>query len=355
MKAIELSGYNGFESLRVIDARQPKPAVNEILIEVKAAGVNFAELELTKGRYKIPKSPPFVMGFEAAGVVVEVGSQVQHVRVGDRVTSIVSSGGYAEYATADASAVIPIPPGISFAEATTIPVQGVSAYCLLKYGANLKPTDSVLIQAAAGGVGLYLVQLAKIFGVGKVIALASSSEKLNLLRSLGVDMAIDYTEPSWPDKVSEATQGIGVDVVLEAASGGVGKESLKLAAPSGRIVMFGARNVHDTFSPEIIQQLIYKNQTLRGFNLPSVPRQQIAECIPHLLEFITHNKVRLFANTSYPLAEARAAFQALEGRSTIGKVVLIPGRLSSSPPERAQAGTRPDSRQKNASISPYPA
>jgi NADPH2:quinone reductase len=99
MKAIELADYGGFDSLRLIDTEQPNPTANEILIQVKAAGVNFAELELTKGDYKIPKTPPFIMGFEAAGVVVEVGSQVQHVQVGDRVTSIVTSGGYAEYAT----------------------------------------------------------------------------------------------------------------------------------------------------------------------------------------------------------------------------------------------------------------
>jgi NADPH2:quinone reductase len=326
MKAIELTEYGGFGSLRVIDAEKPKPAANEVLIEVKAAGINFAELELTKGRYRIPKTPPFIMGFEAAGLVVEVGSQVRHVRIGDRLTSLVSSGGYAEYATADANAAIPIPPGISFEEATTIPVQGVSAYCLLKYGANLKSAGSVLVQAAAGGVGLYLVQLAKIFGVEKVIAMASSKEKLHLLRSLGADLAIDYTDPSWPDKVREATQGIGVDVVLEAVSGEVGKESLKLAAPFGQIVMFGAKNIHDTLPSEIIKQLIYKNQTLRGFNLPSFPPEQIAESIPHLLELIAHGKLRLFANSAYPLVEARAAFQALEGRKTIGKIVLIPGK-----------------------------
>lgn len=151
MQAIELSEYGGFDSLKLIDTEKPKPTATEVLIEVKAAGVNFAELELAKGRYKIPKISPFVMGFEAAGVVVEVGSQVQHVRVGDRVTSLVSSGGYAEYATANANAVIPVPAGISFAQATTIPVQGVSAYCLLKYGAKPKPTDSLLVQAAAVG------------------------------------------------------------------------------------------------------------------------------------------------------------------------------------------------------------
>jgi NADPH:quinone reductase len=216
-----------------------------------------------QGRLQIPKTPPFIIGFEAAGVVVEVGSQVQHVQVGDRVTSIVTSGGYAEYAIAEANAAIPIPAGISFAQATTIPVQGVSAYCLLKYGASLKPTDSVLVQSAAGGVGLYLVQLAKILGVAKV-------------------------------RVMDATHGKGVDVVLEAASGTVGKESLKLAAPFGQIVMYGAKNVHDTLSPETIQQVIYRNQTFRGFDLPSLSLQHIAESIPHLLELTDQKKIQVF-------------------------------------------------------------
>lgn len=322
MKAIELSEYGGFDSLRVVEIDTPIPAAHEVLIEVKATGVNFAELELTTGDYKIPKSPPFIMGFEAAGIVIEIGSEVKHVRIGDRVASIVSSGGYAEYATADAEAVIPIPAGVSFAEATTIPVQGVSAYYLLSMAAKPRSDDSVLIQAAAGGVGLYLVQLAKLFGVAKVIALASSSQKLDLLRTLGADILINYTDPSWSNKVREATRGRGVDIVLESVSGDIGKQSLKLAAPFGRIVMFGARNVHDTLPAEMVQQVIYKNQSLIGFNLPSVSRKQIAEIIPRLLEVISQGKIRLFATRTFSLANVRDAFRALAGRDTIGKVVL---------------------------------
>src|SRR5579864_5145421 len=101
MKAIELSGYEGFKSLRVVDAERPRPEADEVLIQVKAAGINFAELELTKGQYKVPKTPPFIMGFEASGIIVEVGSDVQHLKTGDKVAAIVSSGGYADYATAD--------------------------------------------------------------------------------------------------------------------------------------------------------------------------------------------------------------------------------------------------------------
>jgi len=228
MKAIQLTGYKGFESMQLFEVEKPKPAANEVLLEVKAAGVNFAELELTKGRYRIPKEPPFIMGFEAAGVVVELGARVKNLKVGDRITSLVSTGGYAEYATADATVAIPIPEGISFNEAATIPVQGLSAHALLKLAAKPQASETLLVQSAAGGVGLYLVQLAKIMGVRRLIALASSKEKLEVLTGLGADVAINYTTKQWTDQVREATEGKGVDVILESASGEVGDQSFKL-------------------------------------------------------------------------------------------------------------------------------
>jgi NADPH2:quinone reductase len=324
MRAVELTGFNGLDSLKIVEVKKPKPRSQEILIEVKAAGLNFAELELTKGRYSVGSTPPFIMGFEAAGVVAEVGPGVKKFAAGDRVTAIVSSGGYAEYATADASSAIPIADGISFAQASTIPIQGLSAYTLLKYVARPKPDESVLIQAAAGGVGTYLVQLAKIMGVKKIIALASRKDKINLVKSLGAHVAIDYSQTTWTDEVRAATAANGVDVVLEAASGEVGEESFKLLAPFGRIIMFGARNIHDTLGPQKIQQLIYKNQTLIGFNFPSLRPQQVSESVPELLNFIREGKIRLLADNEFPLARVRAAFEALTRRETIGKIVLMP-------------------------------
>ena len=324
MKAIELNGLEGFDSLRLVTVEKPKPRAGEVLIEVKAAGLNFAEIELTRGRYPAHKPLPFIMGFEAAGIVVELGSRVANLRVGDKITALVSSGGYAEYATADAGAAIPIPLGISFAEAASIPIHGLTAYSLLKLAAKPQTHETVLIQAAAGGVGLYLVQLAKIMGVGKVIALASSQRKLGLVKTLGADIAINYSEPSWTDQVRAATGGRGPDVVLEAASGEVGRESFKLLAPFGRVVFFGARNIHDTLSAENIEQLIRRNQGLIGFNLPTVDSQQIAENVPDLLRLIGQGKLRMFADSAFPLGEVKKAFEALASRKTIGKVVLIP-------------------------------
>ena len=324
MKAIELSGLEGLESLRVVDVEKPHPGANQVLLEVKAAGLNFAEIELTQGRYPAVKPLPYIMGFEAAGLVVELGSRVKTLRVGDQITALVSSGGYAEYATAEARATIPIPNGISFAAATSIPVQGLSAYTLLKFAAKPQPHETLLIQAAAGGVGLYLVQLAKIMGVKQVIALASSKEKLDLVKSLGANVAINYSERTWADQVRAATGGKGTDVVLEAASGEVGAESFKLIAPFGRVVFFGARNIHDTFSSEKIQQLIYRNQSLIGFNFPTLRPEQIAECVPSILSLIAEGKVKLFADNTFPLTEVKKAFEALSSRRTIGKVALIP-------------------------------
>lgn len=140
----------------------------------------------------------------------------------------------------------------------------------------------------------------------------------------GADTVIDYSEKTWPNQVREATDGKGVVIVLEAASGQVGSESFKLAAPFGRVVFFGAKNIHDTISSEKVQQLIYKNQSPIGFNVPSLVPEQIAECVPEILKLISQGRIKLFANTAFPLVEARKAFEAVSNRQTIGKVALTP-------------------------------
>jgi NADPH2:quinone reductase len=180
------------------------------------------------------------------------------------------------------------------------------------------------IQAAAGSVGTYLVQLAKIMGVKKVIALATSQTKVEFVRSLGADVVIDYGERDWAEQVRAATQRRGVDVVLEAASGETGRQSFELLAPLGRMVVFGARNIHDTFVPEQIQQLIYNNQTVTGFNIPSLPPNVISSAVPPLLDLIATGRRKLFAGSKFPLVSVKTAFEALATRKTIGKVVLTP-------------------------------
>ncbi len=324
MKAIELNSLEGLTGLAVVEVARPKPGPNEILVEVKAAGMNYAELELMQGRYPPAKPLPYVLGFEAAGVVAEVGSQVTNFVIGDRVAAFASSGGYAEYATADSRAALPIPDGITFAEAASIAVQGLTAYTMLKIAARPQPGESILVQAAAGGVGVFLVQLAKLLGAAPVIALASTPAKLALVKELGADVAVNYAETGWEQRVMEATGGKGVEIVLESVSGEIGDACFRLLAPFGRLVLFGAKNTHDTFDSGKLQQLIRKNQSLTGFNLPALRPEEIAEHAPGLLGLISQGRVRLIARHSFALGDFRQAFAALSSRNTVGKVVLIP-------------------------------
>ncbi|MCU1247234.1 MAG: NADPH:quinone oxidoreductase family protein [Edaphobacter sp.] len=325
MKAIQLHGFEGPGSARLVDIDRPKRGANEILIEVKASGINYADALQTYGKYPtFGKEVPFTLGFEAAGIVRELGPGVTNVKIGDPVAAAVSSGGYAEYALAAGAAVIPLPSGLSFAEAAALPIQGMSAYTMLKYAVMPVAPSSVLVQAAAGGVGLFLVQLARHFGIGKVIALASSSEKLQLAKTLGADESINYTEADWPDQVRRATDGRGVDVVLQMSTGQVGKESFKLAAQGGRIVIFGAENYHDSINTEQVRQLIWQNQTIAGFAFPALSPIQIAESQPLFMDLVRAGKLRILAEHVFPLADAAVAIEMLLSRKTMGKVVLRP-------------------------------
>jgi NADPH2:quinone reductase len=195
---------------------------------------------------------------------------------------------------------------------------------MLKYAVLPVTPRSILVQAAAGGVGLFLVQFAKLFGIEKVVALASSDEKLKLLKTLGADTAINYSDADWPEQVRRVTDGNGVDVVLQMSSGSVGDESFKLTTPGGRIVIFGAQNYHDTISTEQVRQLIWMNQTVAGFAFPALAPQKIAESLPSFLDLIRHGRVRIFAEHSFPLSQASNALEELLSRKTIGKVFLTP-------------------------------
>lgn len=321
MKAIQLTGFNGVDSLAYVDIPVPEYAADEVLVLVKAAGINYAEVEQIQGNYlTFGKEIPFVMGFEVAGIVIETGDKVNGIKKGDRVTGLSVSGGFAEYATVKAEALIPIPSGMSFADATTIPLQGMTAYTLLKYCILPSVPESILIQAAAGGVGLYLVQLAKLFGIKKVIALVGSDEKVETVKMLGADHVINYSKTDWTAAVSDVTNGKGIDAVLQMSVGEIGQESFKLVSPGGRIIVFGSKNYHDTINTDQLRQLIWQNQTLVGFAFPALPANKINESVSEFLDLVRKQKLKFFANHKYELQQAKQAFLSLQSRGTIGKV-----------------------------------
>lgn len=324
MKAIRVEEFGEPEVLGYEDAERPEPSMGEVLVEVRSIGVNFADTMRRRNQYVIRQELPFVPGSEVAGVVVELGEGVEGVSVGDRVVSLVGEGAYAEYALASSQALIPIPDDLDFDTAAAIPLQGLTAYHILKTSGQLKEGESVLVHAAAGGVGTLAVQMAKLMGASPVIATASSQEKLDLAKDLGADVLIDYTEEDWPEKVREATGGNGADVVLEMVGGDFVQKNLLCMNAWGRMVVFGAASGdRGEISP---MELLRKNHSIVGFFLPQVMSRPdlFIPSLREMMGWISSGKVRLTLGGSYKLENAEQAHSDLEGRRTTGKIVLNP-------------------------------
>jgi NADPH2:quinone reductase len=262
------------------------------------------------------------LGVEVAGTVAALGPGITSPVEGARVVAI-TQGGYAEYAIAQANMAIPIPPGIDFTHAAALPLQGITAYQLLRESARSQPGESVLVHAAAGGVGTLAVQLAKLMGAGTVIGTASNTHKLELVRRLGADVAINYTEQNWLEQVMNATGGKGVDIILEMVGGQIAEQSLQCLAPHGRMVIYGAASSQITQFAGI--QLMYKNQAIIGYWLASQLRrpERIAQAVMEVMQYLLSGKLEIVVGQTFPLAEAAEAHRAIAERKTTGKVVLL--------------------------------
>ncbi|MEH7302901.1 quinone oxidoreductase family protein [Neobacillus drentensis] len=324
MKAVQLKEYGGPEVLNLVDIERPVPKGHEVLIEIKAIGVNYADTARREGQYVVKTPLPFIPGAEIAGIVAEVGENVTKVKPGTRIVTLIESGGYAEFALADERALIPIPEQLDFHTAVALPLQGLSAYHILKTMGRLEKGESVLVHAAAGGVGTIAVQLAKLFGAGKIIATASSDEKLALAREMGADVLINYTEPDWEKQVIEATDGKGVNVALEMVGGEVFNKTVRCLATFGRLVIFGAASGEQSrFYPS---SLMARNQSVIGFFLPQIMRKQEL-LLPSLVELLTYlgeGKLKLTIGGVFPLEEAAQVHTLLQSRKTQGKLILEP-------------------------------
>ncbi|MEH7106738.1 quinone oxidoreductase family protein [Bacillus sp. JJ1764] len=324
MKAIQFTEYGGPEVLKLVDLEKPKPTGREVLIEIKAVGVNYADTARREGQYVVHTALPFIPGAEIAGVVVEVGDQVTTVSPGMRVATLIESGGYAEFALADERGLIPLPEQLDYHSAVALPLQGLSAYHILKTMGRLEKGESVLVHAAAGGVGTIAVQLAKQFGAGKIIATASTTEKLELAREMGADVLINYTEPDWEKQVLEATGGKGVDVALEMAGGEVFYKTLKCLATFGRLVIYGvASGEQSRFYPS---SLMARNQSVIGFFLPQIMKkpQLLQPSLVELFTYLGEGKLKLTIGGVYKLEEAAEVHTVLQSRKTQGKLIIEP-------------------------------
>ncbi len=324
MKIIKFDEFGGPEVLQFVEVERPDFSDREVLIEVKAIGINYADTARREGKYVVRTELPYIPGSEVAGVIVKKGDDVTNFNIGDSVVALIGSAGYAEYAAVNENVLTKIPEGVDFDQAVALPLQGLSAYHILKTMGRIEPGETVLVHAAAGGVGAIAVQLARIFGAGKIIATASTEEKLFHAQKMGATHLVNYTEQGWVEKIKTLTDGKGVDLALEMVGGDVFNQTLTCLAPFGRLVVFGAASgEQSSFHPG---QLMRKNQSVIGFFLPQIMRypELFQKSFGELLEYMKNGELVLTIGGTYPLADAAKAHRSLQGRKTIGKLVLKP-------------------------------
>ena len=319
MKYVEVLQFGGPEVLKIVDKETPAAADGMLVVEVKAAGVNYADVAARQGSFPAIAKAPFLPGFEVAGVVSEVGKGVKGFNVGDSVAAITSGGGYASHAVIPAAAAIPVPRGLDHFIATALLVQGLTAYILLEQ-AQTKKDDVVLIAAAAGGVGSLAVQLAKARGA-TVIGLASAS-KFDLVKGLGADHVFDYRQADWSAKVSDVTRSHGVQVFLDS-TGDLASWVFPLLGPFGRWIIYGVRRDQQNALPaEAIWSMIEKNISIGGFNLER-HLQDVPRALGDLFKSVIDGNLKVEI-IKYPLADVSKVHSLLEQRKTTGKLLLIP-------------------------------
>lgn len=322
MQAIQVSQVGGPEVLTPVELPVPSPKPDEALVEIKAAGVNFIDVYIREGRY--PASLPFVSGQEAAGVVTEVGSEVTTLQRGDRVAYTSVLGSYAEYAAVPASRLVKIPEELDFEQAAAAMLQGMTAHYLVNSSYPLKQGETALIHAAAGGVGLLLVQMAKNIGA-RVIATAGTHEKAQLAREAGADECIVYTEADFESETRRLTDGNGVQVVYDGVGKATFDKDLNVLRPRGYLVLFGgASGAVPPFDLIKLSQkgsLFITRPTLAHY---TATREELEWRANDVLQSIARGDLKLRIHKVYALAEAEQAHRDLEGRKTTGKLLLKP-------------------------------
>jgi len=317
VRAIQITEFGGPEVLTLTDLSDPEPGPGTSLVEVVRAGVNYADTHHVENSYLAPTQLPLVPGAEVAGRTAD----------GRRIVALVGEGGYAERAVVPDRLSFEIPDAVSEAQALALLVQGVTAWHLLRTSARLVEGESVVVHAAAGGVGSLAVQLARSWGAGRVIATASSEAKRSLALELGADVALDSTSEGLTDQLREANGGKGVDIVLEMTGGPVFDDSLAALARFGRMVAYGMAS-RTAPTPVDVGRLMARSQSVVGFWLNDCLGRpgMLAEPLAELLAMTAAGELRPVLGGEYPLAEAARAHEALRSRGTTGKLVLDPTR-----------------------------
>jgi NADPH2:quinone reductase len=322
MKAIRVEQVGGPEVMKLVDVPAPQTKASEAVVRVNVAGVNSIDAQFRDGRLRTPL--PFIPGQEGAGVVTEVGPQVKALKAGDRVAWSGTLGSYAEYVAAPEEHLVPVPSLISDEQATAAMVHGLTAHYLVNDAHKLKAGETALVHAAAGGVGLLVVQLAHAIGA-RVIGTASSEEKAQLAREAGADEAIVFTRQDFEREVQQLTDGRGVDVVYDGVGRATFEKNLNVMRLRGMLVLYGmSSGAVPPVDPAKLSEkgsLYMARTTLAHF---TATREELLARTSALFALIADGKLHLRIAKKYPLADAAEAHRDLEGRHLAGKLLLVP-------------------------------
>jgi NADPH:quinone reductase len=322
MKAIRIHETGGIEVLRYEEAEIGRPSKGEVLIAVEAAGLNYIDTYQRRGLY--PVSLPFILGLEAAGTVEEVGRDTHDLQPGDRVAFAMHPGAYAEKVLVPAWKVVKLPPRMDSETGAAVMLQGLTAHYLVTSTYPLRAGETALIHAGAGGVGLLLVQMAKLRGA-RVIATVSTSEKADFVTQMGADEVILYTEQDFLARVRSLTEGKGVEVVYESVGKDTFDRSLDCLRRRGYLVLFGQSSGP---VPPLDPQILNAKGSL-FLTRPSLgdyvsTREELVSRASELFDWVGTGSLQVHIGATYPLREASQAHSDLESRRTSGKVLLLP-------------------------------
>ncbi len=322
MKAVRVHAVGGPEVLRLEEVDRPAPGPGQVLVKIAGAGVNFVDIYQRNGLYPVER--PFTLGQEAAGTVTGIGPGVREVKVGDRVAYAGVLGAYAEFAAVPADRLVPLPNEVSPKQGAALMLQGMTAHYLACTTYPLKPGDTCLVHAAAGGVGLLLCQIAKLRGA-RVIGTVSTAAKAELARAAGADEVILYTERDFEEEVKRLTGGAGVQVVYDSVGKTTFAKGLNCLAPRGMIVLFGqSSGPVGALDPLVLMQkgsLFLTRPTVVTY---IASRAELLARAGEVLGWVREGRLRVRIGGEFPLAQAADAHRELEARRTTGKLLLIP-------------------------------
>lgn len=317
MRAIQITEFGGPEVLNEVELPDPVAGPGELLVHVSRAGLNYADTHQAENSYLSKMELPLVPGGEVVGTA------------GDRrVVGLTNFGGYAEKAVVPEATAFDVPDGVDDLTALSMVVQGATAWLLLRRSAHLEPGESVVVHAAAGGVGSLAVQLAKKWGAGRVIATASTEDKRKLALDLGADVAVDSTAEDMTDALREANGGRRVDVVLDMTGGAVTDQSIAALAPFGRLAFYGMAS-REKPTPVDPGRLLVRSTAIVGMWLPhafKLPGRVVHRAMGELFDLVLAGDLRAVPGGEYGLSEVRRAHEDLRARRTTGKLVLDPSR-----------------------------